>query len=84
MDDFQAILERIRNNDPTLTALDLGNKNIGDLGAQALAEVLKVNTNLKNINLAVNGIKDKGVKYIAEVLKVNTSLKSLNLVHNEI
>ena len=84
MDDFQAILERIREDDPTLKLLDLGDKNIGDSEAQALAEALKVNTNLKNINLGNNNIQDAGAQALAGALKVNATLKNLHLTQNEI
>jgi len=53
--------------------------NIGDVGAHALAEVLKVKTALKDIQLDHNKIGNVGAQALAEVLKVNQTLKKLFL-----
>ena len=69
-------------------SLNLRGNEIGQEGAPALAEVLKVNTSLQSLNLqAVNKyirIGQAGAQALAEALKVNTSLQSLNLECNEI
>ncbi|RUP50270.1 hypothetical protein BC936DRAFT_139793 [Jimgerdemannia flammicorona] len=52
---------------------------IGEKGASALAEALKMNANLQNLNLRWNAIGAKGTSTLAEALKMNTSLQNLDL-----
>jgi hypothetical protein len=47
-------LQRIRDNDPTLTSLNLVDNQITDAEAQALAVALRTNTTLTSLNLMVN------------------------------
>ena len=54
----QGILDRLRANDPSLTELYLGDNQIGDAGARALAEALKVNTSLTELKFSYNQIGD--------------------------
>ena len=65
--------------------LYLGNNNISDEGAKALAEALKVNTALQELDLDFNKISDEGAKALAEALQVNTALQelwlNLSLIH---
>ena len=58
----------------------MGDNSIGDEGAEAIAEALKVNPVLTNLNLFDNNIGDDGAKAIAEALKVNPVLTELRLV----
>ena len=51
--------------------LNLIDNNIGAEGAKAIAEALKVNPVLNNLDLGYNSIGDDGAKAIAEALKVN-------------
>ena len=44
------ILERLRSNDPTLTHLHLSYNQIGDQGAQAIAEALRLNQTLTTLD----------------------------------
>ena len=53
-------------------------------GVIALAELLKSNTTITDLNLNENNLKDVGAKAIAEALKVNTTLKVLDLSLNYI
>eukprot|EP00944_MAST-04C_sp_MAST-4C-sp1_P011864 g11864.t1 len=59
--------------DGLLTKINLNRNNIGDEGAKAIGEALKVNTSLTLILLSSNEIGDEGGKAIGEALKVNTS-----------
>ena len=68
----------------TLQTVTLESNNIGDAGATALAEALKVNTTLQTVNLQFNKIGDAGATALAEALKVNTALQTVNLEDNEI
>ena len=55
-----------------------GNR-IGDLGAQALAETLKSNTTMTDLNLDFAEIGNSGAITMAEALKLNKTLHVLNL-----
>ena len=59
-----------------LTFID---NSIGVEGAKELAEALKTNTTLTEINLGDNSIGGEGAKAIAEALKTNTTLTQINL-----
>ncbi|KJE97322.1 hypothetical protein CAOG_07749 [Capsaspora owczarzaki ATCC 30864] len=67
-----------------LFTLCLHNNKLGDAGATAIAEVLKVNTTLKALGLAKNQIGEAGAQAIAEALEVNTTMTSLSLNENRI
>ena len=77
-------LIKLYDNDPSLTSLNLGFNNIGDQGAQAIAEILANNTTLTSLNLRSNNIDDQGAQAIAKALANNTTLTSLNLGWNNI
>ena len=71
--------------DCTDLQLYLGNTNdIGDIGATALAEALKGNTELTDLNLWYNNIGDIGATALAEAIKGNTALTYLGLRGNNI
>ena len=53
----------------------LYNNQIGDQGATAIAEAMKVNGALTELFLQGNGIGDQGATTIAEALKFNGALK---------
>ena len=55
---------------------------IGDEGANAIAEALKVNAVVTTLDLSGNNIGVEGAKAIAEALKVNAVLTKLNLKYN--
>ena len=67
-----------------LTTLLLWRNDIGDEGAKAIAEALKVNPVLNNLNLGNNSIGADGAKAIKEALKVNPVLNKLDLSGNRI
>ena len=64
--------------------MQLWRNNIGDDGAKAIAEALKVNPVLTFLNLRWNDIGDNGARAIAEALKVNAVLTKLNLEDNNL
>lgn len=64
--------------------LNLGENNLGGAGAKQIAEALKVNTTLIEVDLSLNYIDDEGGKAIAEALDVNKTLKVLAMSGNEI
>jgi hypothetical protein len=67
-----------------LTTLHLNLNLIGDDGAKAIAEALKLNTVLTYLDMDINKIGDGGAKAIAEALKVNAVLTTLGLRFNNI
>jgi hypothetical protein len=66
-----------------LQKLELCSTGIGDSGAAAIAESLKVNSGLQELVLG-NQVEDSGAAAIAEALKVNSSLQKLHLCENQI
>ncbi|KAL0238607.1 hypothetical protein GEMRC1_013080 [Eukaryota sp. GEM-RC1] len=57
---------------------------IGNEGAIALAEALKVNSTVTRINLEFNSIGNEGAIALAEALKVNSTVTRINLEYNSI
>jgi Ran GTPase-activating protein (RanGAP) involved in mRNA processing and transport len=80
----KTLLEKIRNNDTTLTSLNLYGNQIGDAGAKDLSNALKHNTTLTSLDLGNNLIGAAGAKDLSDVLKHNTTLLSLDLGDNQI
>ncbi len=78
------ILQRIVNNDPTLTSPDLTYKQIGDAEAREIANALRNNKTLTRIDLLGNQIGDAGAGAIAEALLTNTTLTHVYLNQNKI
>ena len=58
------ILERLRNNDPTLRYLSKSSLREGD--AVALGEALKTNATLQTLNLERNSVGDAGASALGE------------------
>jgi hypothetical protein len=75
----QALIEK------ECTRLDLGYNNITSRGASILADALKHNTTLEELDFHNNRVLDIGVHSLAEVLSSNTSIvKALGLGSNGI
>ena len=55
--------------------LNVNGYTIGEVGAQSLANALKVNNTLVSINLCGCRISSAGAKFLAEALMVNTKLE---------
>ena len=66
------------------TSFDPGNKNIGPEEVKAIAESLKINETLTELNLNWNDIGPEGTKAITESLKVNKTLLLLRISGSEI
>jgi len=63
---------------------NLSNKNIGDIGALIVPNLLYNNMMVKKLNISCNNISHDGVEAISDCLKNNDSLQELNLSHNMI
>lgn len=75
------LLQRIKQNDPTLSSLKLKNEDIDDDGAEALCDALKHNTVVTSLNLSGSKIGGTLVRLraIANVLAHNSTLENLDL-----
>lgn len=67
---------------PALSALTLACNDIGDSGAQDMAEALRFNSSLTALNLGYSGITNDGMCALADALRVNKTLTSLELEGN--
>ena len=65
-----------------VTVLYLNDCGLQERGAQAIADVLRVNTTLTNLNLGSNSLGEDGGQAIAAVLRVNTTLTEFDLSGN--
>ena len=78
--DTVRILAGYMKRSESLSSLHLNCSDVGDVGATALAEVLRTNTTLNSLGLCDNpGIGNPSVMSLCEALKVNTTLSSLDL-----
>jgi hypothetical protein len=77
-----SIAEALKNKNSSVTGLDLGNNEIGNGGAHALAEGLKYNTVLTSLDLRSCEIHIKGIFSLSDMGNYNTSLRHLDLGAN--
>ena len=79
------LMERVRDNDPTLTELNLGSMGIGlRKDVLSMFDVLRGNNHIQVIDLSRNEIDDDCVSSISLALLDNTSVTHLNLGDNVI
>jgi hypothetical protein len=78
------VLTSTTENNATLTTLFLGNNNIGDEGARALAAALDNNATLTRLDLDGNNIGAEGARALAAALDKNATLTTLFLGNNNI
>ncbi len=82
--EWEALLKRLQNNDPTLTSLDLCDSEIGDPDVIELAKVLAQNKTIRNLDISRNNISDAGAAEFAKVLLQNQTITNLDLGGNKI
>uniref|UniRef100_A0A8C5ZP28 Leiomodin-2 n=1 Tax=Marmota marmota marmota TaxID=9994 RepID=A0A8C5ZP28_MARMA len=76
-------LEKIRNNDPDTTEVNLNNiENITSQTLTRFAEALKDNTVVKTFSLANTHADDSAAMAIADMLKVNEHITNVNVDSN--
>ena len=80
--DATVVAEILKSNTSVTKVHLQNNEEIGDEGAKALAEALKVNATVKDLLLMDCGIGDDGAAALAEALRSNTSLTRLWLQGN--
>lgn len=74
------IMHVMRNEEKSISDLDLSNTNCGDIGAHKIAQMLQTNHSLKYLNLGNNDkITEAGLLEIVKALKVNTTLERIDL-----
>lgn len=78
------IADRIESNDAADTSLNLGHLNIDDEKAAIIANALKKNHTIKDLDRRGNQISDDGAKSFAEMLKENNTLTFINFNENMI
>ena len=64
--------------------LNVSKMDIGAEGAITIAEALKTNSTLQDLDLMYNKIGDKGAIAIAKASKINSTLQDLDLMYNQI
>ena len=74
---FEATLQRVRDNDPTLTQLELYENHIGDEGAKALVHALENNSTLTQLRLCFNRIGNTLYQKITRELHINPRARTL-------
>ena len=79
-----SLVEVLKTNTSSLTSLLLSDIKISHQSLKSIAEVLRVNSTLKNLKFEGNKVGVGGTKLIAESLKANTTLKLLSLSRNNI
>lgn len=72
--EWNKLLQRINNNDPTLTVLDLSHNGIDGVGVETLCKSLKNNHTLVSHDLNFNQIEAHGAESLAEAVKNNNTL----------
>ncbi|CAF4031108.1 unnamed protein product, partial [Rotaria magnacalcarata] len=82
--DMKIVANELLQVNKVVTTFDLHANQIGDVGAQFLADALKANTTLTRLDLYTNQIGDSGAQYLGEALKTNKSLTLLQLQTNQI
>ena len=70
----EEILQKIRDNDVTLTSLNLRDNHIGPAEAQALANALQNNTTLTSLNLGANQIGPEELNAIEAIIQRNINM----------
>jgi len=80
----EAAVSALRGDDAAPTTLRLADNSIGDAGAAALAEAVKVSATLTTLHLGGNGIGPAGAAALAEAVKVSATLTTLDLRGNKI
>lgn len=77
-------LSRLRNNDPTLTFVDLSYIGLQPELIDQLAEAIRCNKYATTLKLSRNKIRDSGATALAYMLKQNTAISNLDLAYGEI
>ncbi len=80
LEEFNQLITRVRNNDPSLTTLSLSSFGLTDQDAILIADALKNNNKVTELDVSSNNIWAVG----AAALASNQTLTSLNVSYNNI
>ena len=83
-DEWNELINKITNNDPAITQLDLNNRGINKKRVEELSIAIKGNNYIKVLNLRNNEIDQDGAEEIGLALQVNRSITQLDLSNNPI
>ena len=82
---FVDLMERVKQNDPSLTTLDLSRMNIGlREDVLPMLDSLTNSIYVRKVDLSFSAMDDDCVSYISLALEDNTSVIHLNLSNNVI
>ena len=81
--DFNELCHRLAKNDVSLVCLDLRDQKLQSDDAAALASALRINENVRMLNVGNSNLGDKGILQILLGLKDHKSLEYLILSSNE-
>ena len=81
MTDYNGI-EIISDSLNMLVELNLSNSGIDNKGIETIAEAIKANTTLQNLDVSCNTIYSDGIEAVSECLKANKTLRKLNISEN--
>ncbi|GAB4815992.1 hypothetical protein N2152v2_003038 [Parachlorella kessleri] len=80
----KVLCEALKERKGEIKALDMGNNTITAVGAAALADLLRGNNSLTDVNINMNDVGDDGAFQLAASLKDNRTLKTLDVGGNNI
>ena len=81
--DFRLLMTILERNTSLLT-LSLSRKNLGDVEAKKISEMLSKNKKLRRLELEGNFFGPESAKHFAKALKVNNTLRYLDLENNNL
>merc|ERR1712176_999948 len=79
-----ALAEALKTNSTIGFLSHWSNPSVGDAGIVAIAEALKLNQKIRQMDINENGFGDEGAAAIAEMLEFNSSLRTLSVSRNQI
>ena len=82
--EYVIIIERLKQNDPTLTVLNLAQKELTPEESQAILEALKGNTTVTKLCYLGNDSSGETAKVLGEMLGINQTIKQLYLGTNHL
>ena len=82
----EKLVKHLQQNSAQCTdwLLHMGSLNLEDAGAQAVAQMLDMNSRAREIYLGYNNIGDAGAVALAEAIKINKTLTEIDLTVNKI
>jgi hypothetical protein len=81
---LEQVAERLRQNDPSFTELDIFAECIGAEGVEVIADALLHNRTIVMLFLGLNNIQDRGAELIAQAMAVHPTLATVFIRDNDI